>query len=56
MQLKIVMLGRNRLLERVAYYFTDLHVPRVFPAPWRADKVPGCYVVRDDNGQALASQ
>jgi hypothetical protein len=28
-QLKIVMLGRNRLLERVAYYFTDLHVPRV---------------------------
>ena len=28
--------------------------PRRFPAPWRADKVPGGYVVRDANGQALA--
>jgi hypothetical protein len=27
---------------------------RRFPPPWRADKVPGGYVVRDDNGQALA--
>jgi K+/H+ antiporter YhaU regulatory subunit KhtT len=27
---------------------------RPFPAPWRADKMPGGYVVRDDNGQALA--
>jgi hypothetical protein len=27
---------------------------RRFPAPWRADKVPGGYVVRDANGQALA--
>jgi hypothetical protein len=25
-----------------------------FPAPWRADKIPGGYVVRDANGQALA--
>jgi hypothetical protein len=24
------------------------------PAPWRADKMPGGYVVRDANGQALA--
>jgi hypothetical protein len=24
------------------------------PAPWRADKVPRSYVVRDANGQALA--
>jgi len=24
-----------------------------FPAPWRADKMPGGYVVRDPNGQAL---
>jgi hypothetical protein len=24
------------------------------PAPWRADKIPGGYVVRDANGQALA--
>jgi hypothetical protein len=28
--------------------------PRRFPAPWRADKIPGGYVVRDANGQALA--
>jgi hypothetical protein len=27
---------------------------RRFPAPWRADKIPGSYVVRDANGQALA--
>jgi hypothetical protein len=27
--------------------------PRRFPSPWRADKVPGGYVVRDANGQAL---
>jgi hypothetical protein len=26
---------------------------RRFPAPWRADKMPSCYVVRDANGQAL---
>ena len=28
--------------------------PRRFPPPWRADKMPGGYVVRDANGQALA--
>jgi hypothetical protein len=28
--------------------------PRRFPTPWRADKMPGGYVVRDANGQALA--
>jgi hypothetical protein len=27
---------------------------RRFPAPWRADKIPGGYVVRDANGQTLA--
>jgi hypothetical protein len=27
---------------------------RRFPAPWRADPMPGCYVVRDANGLALA--
>jgi hypothetical protein len=27
---------------------------RRFPAPWRADKSPGGYVVRYANGQALA--
>jgi hypothetical protein len=26
---------------------------RRFPAPWRADRMPGGYVVRDANGQAL---
>jgi hypothetical protein len=28
--------------------------PRHFAAPWHADKMPGGYVVRDANGQALA--
>jgi len=28
--------------------------PRRFPAPWRADKIPGGYVVRDASGQAIA--
>ena len=27
---------------------------RRFPVPWSADKIPGGYVVRDANGQALA--
>ena len=27
---------------------------RRFPPPWRADNIPGGYVVRDANGQALA--
>jgi hypothetical protein len=27
---------------------------RRFPPPWRADKIPGGYVVRDANGQAIA--
>ena len=27
---------------------------RRFPSPWRADKIPGGYVVRDANGRALA--
>jgi hypothetical protein len=33
--------GRGRPLEQQ------------FPAHWRADKIPGGYVVRDANGQAL---
>jgi hypothetical protein len=28
--------------------------PRRFPPPWRVDKIPGGYIVRDNNGQALA--
>jgi hypothetical protein len=27
---------------------------RRFPPPWRADKIPGDYVVRDANGQSIA--
>jgi hypothetical protein len=27
--------------------------PRRFPPPWHADPMPGGYVVRDANGQAL---
>jgi hypothetical protein len=27
---------------------------RRFPAPWRAEPIPGGYVVRDATGQALA--
>jgi hypothetical protein len=27
--------------------------PRRFPAPWRAEPIPGGYVVRDANGKAL---
>jgi hypothetical protein len=27
--------------------------PRRFPAPWHADPMPGGYVVRDADGQAL---
>jgi hypothetical protein len=30
------------------------HTGHRFPPPWRADKIPGGYVVRDANGQALA--
>jgi hypothetical protein len=28
--------------------------PRRFPPPWPAEPIPGSYVVRDANGQALA--
>jgi hypothetical protein len=28
--------------------------PRRFPAPWRSKPMPGGYVVRDADGQALA--
>jgi hypothetical protein len=30
------------------------HSSRRFPAPWRADKIAGGYVVRDSNDQAIA--
>jgi hypothetical protein len=28
--------------------------PRRFPSPWHADPMPGGYVIRDANGEALA--
>jgi hypothetical protein len=28
--------------------------PRRLPPPWKAEKIPGGYVVRDTNGQAIA--
>jgi len=31
-----------------------MNARRRFPAPWRAEKTPGGYVVRDGNSQALA--
>jgi hypothetical protein len=34
------------------YWLIVAEPPRQFPAPWRADKVPGGYVVRDTTGQA----
>jgi hypothetical protein len=27
---------------------------RRFPAPWSVEEQPACFVVRDDNGQALS--
>jgi hypothetical protein len=32
--------------------YTTMTEPRRFPPPWRADKMPGGYVVRDADGQA----
>jgi hypothetical protein len=31
-----------------------MNAPRRFPAPWHAEKMPGGYVARDANKQALA--
>jgi hypothetical protein len=28
--------------------------PRHFPTPWRADPIPGGYIVRDADGQSIA--
>jgi hypothetical protein len=29
-------------------------MPRHLPPPWKAEKIPGGFVIRDANGQALA--
>ena len=40
--------------NRAEQCISDAKGPHRFPPPWRADKIPGGYVVRDANGQALA--
>jgi hypothetical protein len=47
----------NSLLDLLNLGLGALHMPdgsRRFPTPWRAEPIPGGYVVRDANGQALA--
>ena len=39
--------------NRAEQCISDAKGPHRFPPPWRADKIPGGYVVRDANGQAL---
>ena len=34
---------------------SDMSAPRRFPPPWSIEERPACYIVRDRNGQALAS-
>jgi hypothetical protein len=46
--------GHTGEVEAVRARPTEAMTTRRFPAPWRADKIPGGYVVRDANGQALA--
>jgi hypothetical protein len=41
--------GEVEAIPRPAISMTS----RRFPAPWRAERMPGGYVVRDANGQAL---
>ena len=45
--------GHTGEVEAVRARPTEAMTTRRFPAPWRADKIPGGYVVRDANGQAL---
>jgi hypothetical protein len=45
--------GHAGEVEAVRARSTEVMTSRRFPAPWRADKIPGGYVVRDANGQAL---
>jgi hypothetical protein len=36
------------------FLFCDGRTTGRFPPPWRAENMPGGYIVRDANGQALA--
>jgi hypothetical protein len=40
-------------VETAPWRFAEAVTSRRFPAPWRADKITGGYVIRDANGQAL---
>jgi hypothetical protein len=47
--------GHAREVEVIPYSgVSPSMTSRRFPAPWHADPMPGGYVVRDANGQALA--
>jgi hypothetical protein len=39
---------------QVNYGWNPIESAPFFPPPWRVDTIPGGYVVRDANGQALA--
>jgi hypothetical protein len=45
--------GHAGAVEAVLWLVPFTMTPRRFPAPWRAEPIPGGYVVRDANGQAL---
>jgi hypothetical protein len=40
--------------EGAASWQTSCLMPRRFPAPWKAERIPGGYVVKDASGNALA--
>jgi hypothetical protein len=46
--------GHEGEMEAVPRRASEAMTSGRFPVPWRADKIPGGYVVRDANGQALA--
>ena len=41
-------------MDNASTMANDSSSERRFPAPWRSEKIPGGYVVRDANGQALS--
>jgi hypothetical protein len=45
--------GHAGAVEAIPRLAAPSMTSRRFPAPWRADPMPGGYVVRDANGQAL---
>jgi hypothetical protein len=47
----VVLRALDAALINVSAAMAD--APRRFPPPWHADPMPGGYVVRDANGQAI---